>query len=212
MRAYGYVRISKDEDGKKESIETHKNVIIDFARQNGIELINIFEDNNVSGYTFKRDGLNNLKELIEDGMVDALVAKDLSRIGRHNAKVLLFLDYLDDKKVRLMLKSDNYDSESDDDTMLGIRAWYNEMYLKDLSKKITANIRQKQKKGLVIVQHYGYMKDPADKNKLIIDEDVAGTIRLIFKMYLDGYGCNRIAQYLNENGYETPSVHKMKMA
>lgn len=150
MRAYGYVRISRDEDGKKESIETQKKVIIDFAQQNGIDLIDIFEDNNVSGYTFERDGLNKLKELIEDGQVGALVAKDLSRIGRHNAKVLLFLDYLDDKKVRLMLKSDNYDSESDDDTMLGIRAWYNEMYLKDLSKKITANIRQKQKEGLVM--------------------------------------------------------------
>jgi DNA invertase Pin-like site-specific DNA recombinase len=210
MRAYGYVRISRDEDGKKESIETQKKVIIDFAQQNGIELIDIFEDNNVSGYTFERDGLNKLKELIEDGQVGALVAKDLSRIGRHNAKVLLFLDYLDDKKVRLMLKSDNYDSESDDDTMLGIRAWYNEMYLKDLSKKITANIRQKQKEGLVIVQHYGYMKDPADKNKLIIDEDVADTVRLIFKMYLEGYGCNKISQYLNSHGYETPAVHKMK--
>lgn len=210
MRAYGYVRISRDEDGKKESIGTQKKVVIDFAKQNGIELIDVFEDNNVSGYTFERDGLNRLKRLVEDGMVEALVAKDLSRIGRHNAKVLLFLDYLDDKKVRLMLKSDNYDSKSDDDTMLGIRAWYNEMYLKDLSKKITANIRQKQKDGLVIVQHYGYMKDPADKNKLIIDEDVAGTIRLIFKMYLDGYGCNKISQFLNEHGYETPSVHKMK--
>ena len=148
--------------------------------------------------------------MIENGKVDALIAKDLSRIGRHNAKVLLFIDYLDDKNVRLMLKTDNYDSESDDDTMLGIKAWYNEMYLKDLSKKITANIRQKQKEGLVIVQHYGYMKDPADKNKLIIDEEVVGTIRLIFKMYLDGYGCNKISQYLNKHGYETPSVHKMK--
>jgi DNA invertase Pin-like site-specific DNA recombinase len=185
-------------------------VIIDFARQNGIELLDILEDNNVSGYTFERDGLNRLKELIEAGQVEALVAKDLSRIGRHNAKVLLFLDYLDDKKVRLILKSDNYDSESDDDTMLGIRAWYNEMYLKDLSKKITANIRQKQKEGLVIVQHYGYMKDPEDKNKLLIDEDVAGTIRLIFKMYLEGYGCNKISHFLNEHAYDTPSVHKMK--
>ncbi len=210
MRAYGYVRISRDEDGKKESIETQKKVVIDFAKQNGVELIDIFEDNNVSGYTFERDGLNNLKELIESGKVDALFAKDLSRIGRHNAKVLLFLDYLDDKNVRLMLKSDNYDSESDDDTMLGIKAWYNEMYLKDLSKKITANIRQKQKEGLVIVQHYGYMKDPQDKNKLIIDDEVTDTIKMIFRMYLEGYGCNKIAHYLNNNGYGTPSVHKMK--
>ncbi len=98
MRADGYVRVYRDEDGKKESIEAQKKVIIDFARQSGLELINIFKDNNVSGYTFERERLNNLKELIEGGMVDTLVAKDLSRIGRHNAKVLLFLDYLDDKR------------------------------------------------------------------------------------------------------------------
>lgn len=210
MRAYGYIRISRDEDGKKESIDTQKKVVIDFAQQSGIELIDVFEDNNISGYTFEREGLNRLKKLIENAQVDVLVAKDLSRIGRHNAKVLLFLDYLDDKNVRLMLKSDNYDSKSDDDTMLGIKAWYNEMYIKDLSKKITANIRQKQKEGLVIVQHYGYMKDTSIKNKLIIDEDVAETIKLIFKMYIEGYGCNKIAHYLNDNGYETPAVHKMK--
>ena len=210
MGAYGYVRISRDEDGKKESIETQKRVVAEFARQDGTELVGILEDNNVSGYTFERDGLNKLKALIEDGQVDALFAKDLSRIGRHNAKVLLFLDYLDDKNVRLMLKSDNYDSDTDDDTMLGIKAWYNEMYLKDLSKKITANIRQKQKDGLVIVQHFGYMKDPQDKNKLIIDAEVTDTIRIIFKMYIEGYGCNKIAHFLNDNGYETPSIHKMK--
>lgn len=80
---------------KNQRSEIQK-VIIDYARQNGVELINIFEDNNVSGYTVERDGLNRLKELMEDGQVDALVAKALSRIGRHNAKVLLFLDYLDD--------------------------------------------------------------------------------------------------------------------
>jgi len=210
MRAYGYVRISRDEDGKKESIGTQKKVVLDFAQQNGIELVDIFEDNNVSGYTFEREGMNKLKELIEDGKVDTLFAKDLSRLGRHNAKVLLFLNYLDDKNVRLMLKSDNYDSESDDNDLLGIKAWYNEMYLKDISKKITANIRQKQKDGLVIVQHYGYMKDPTDKNKLLIDEEVADTIKLIFRMYTEGYGCNKIAHHLNENGYDTPSVHKMK--
>lgn len=210
MKAYGYVRISRDEDGKKESIETQKKVVRDFAKSNGIELIDIFEDNNVSGYTFEREGLAQLKKLIEQKQVDVLFVKDLSRIGRHNAKVLLFLDYLDDYNVRLMLKSDNYDSSSDDDTMLGIKAWYNEIYLKDLSKKITANIRQKQKEGLVVVENYGYIKDPNDKNKLIVDEEVADTIRLIFRLYLEGYGCNKIAHYLNERGYETPAVHKEK--
>lgn len=208
MRAYGYVRISRDEDGKKESIDTQRRLVIDFAKDHGMELSDVFDDNNISGYTFEREGLSRLKQLIEAGKVDVLFAKDLSRIGRHNAKVLLFLDYLDDHGVRLMLKSDNYDSKSDDDTLMGIKAWYNEMYLKDISRKITANIRQKQKDGLVIVEHFGYIKDPANKNKLLIDEEAAHTVRHIFSMYLEGLGTTKIARRLNEMGIKTPSMHK----
>lgn len=210
MNVYGYARISRDEDNKKESIETQKKVLVDYAVEQGLNVIDIFEDNNVSGYTFERPSLTKLKELIENNKVDILIAKDLSRIGRHNAKTLLFLDYLDEHKVRLMLKNDNYDSNSDDDSIIGIKTWYNEMYLKDLSKKIKTNIRQKQKEGLVIVPCYGYMKDPYNPKKFVIDEEVVDTIKLIFKLYIDGMGCTKIAHYLNEHHYETPSIHKMK--
>ncbi|AJA48478.1 site-specific DNA recombinase [Clostridium pasteurianum DSM 525 = ATCC 6013] len=210
MKAYGYVRISRDEDNKKESIETQRKVVEDFAKEQGFILNDTFQDNNVSGYTFERPSLLQLKELIEDNKVDILVAKDLSRIGRHNAKTLLFLDYLDEHNVRLMLKNDNYDSDSDDDSIIGIKTWYNEMYLKDLSKKIKTNIKQKQKEGLVIVPNYGYMKDPNNPKKIIVDEDVVDTIKLIFRLYIEGMGCTKIAHYLNEKHVETPSIHKMK--
>lgn len=182
MRAYGYVRISRDEDGKRESIGTQKKVVCDYAKENNIELINVFEDNNISGYSFEREGLQQLMTLIEGKKVDILIAKDLSRIGRHNAKTLLFLDYLDDNGVRLVLLNDNYDSKTDDDTTIGIKTWYNEMYLKDLSRKIKTNMRQKQKEGLVIVPHYGYMKDPINPKKIVIDYEVSETVKLIFKL------------------------------
>jgi len=210
LRAYGYVRISRDEDGKRESIGTQKKLVCDYAVEQDIDILKVFEDNNISGYSFEREGLAELKKLIEVKKVDILIAKDLSRIGRHNAKTLLFLDYLDDHGVRLVLLNDNYDSKVDDDTTIGIKTWYNEMYLKDLSRKIKANIRQKQKEGLVIVPHYGYMKDPCNPKKIVIDHDVADTIRLIFQLYISGLGCNKISHYLNDNQIETPSIHKMK--
>lgn len=210
MNVYGYVRISRDEDNKKESIETQRKVVENYAIEQGFSTIDVFEDNNVSGYTFDRPALTRLKELIDEGKVDILIAKDLSRIGRHNAKTLLFLDYLDENNVRLVLKNDNYDSENDDDSIIGIKTWYNEMYLKDLSKKIKTNMKQKQKEGLVIVPHFGYMKDPNNPKKILIDEDVVDTIKLIFKLYIDGMGCNKIAHHLNEQKIETPAIHKNK--
>jgi DNA invertase Pin-like site-specific DNA recombinase len=168
----------------------------------------VFEDNNISGYTLDRPGFNKLKELIEAGQMDTLLVKDLSRVGRHNAKVLLFLDYLVDMNVRLVLMTDNYDSQTDDDTIIGIKTWYNELYLKDLSKKITANMRQKQREGLVIVEPYGYIKTPNNKNKLLIDEPAAQIVRQIFGWYLDGMGCSSIAHRLNAMGVITPSMQK----
>ena len=208
MGAYGYVRVSRDEDGKKESIDTQRRVLHTFAREKGIVLVDVLEDNNVSGYTMEREGFSKLKSLILAGTVDMLIVKDLSRIGRHNAKVLLFLDELTDLGVRLVLMNDNYDSSSDDDTILGIKTWYNELYLKDLSKKITTNMRQRQREGLVIVESYGYLKHPDNKNQLIIDESTAPTVRLIFSMYLEGMGCNTIAKKLTAMGIITPSMQK----
>lgn len=210
MPGYGYIRISRDEDGKRESIENQRKVINGYAQDSGIELIHVFEDNNVSGYTMDRPEFNKLKELINAGQVDILLCKDLSRLGRHNANVLLFLEYLEEHKVRLLLKGDNYDSENGNNDLLGVKAWYNEMYIKDLSRKITTNMRQKQKDGLVITHHFGYRKDPSQKNKLLIDEEAADTVRLIFSLYLQGHGTDSIAQYLNERGIITPSMYKQE--
>ncbi|WP_032075291.1 recombinase family protein [Clostridium drakei] len=210
IKAYGYIRISRDEDNKKESIESQRRIVQSYADERGIKLIDIFADNNVSGYIFERPELSKLQKLIDAGEVDVLIAKDLSRIGRNNALTILFVKYLARNNVRLLLKNDNYDSDDGDDTMIGIKTWINEMYITDLSKKIKSSLKQKQKDGIVIVPHYGYMKDPNNKNKTIIDDEVADVVRLIFKLYIEGYGCKKIAQYLNEHKIDTPIMHKIK--
>jgi len=203
MGAYGYVRISRDEDGSKESITSQKDTIKDFAKDQGIQLIGIIEDNDISGYSYNRPGIKSIIELVDSGDLDVLVVKDLSRIGRHNAKTLLFMEDIEDKGVKILLKSGN-----NDENLRGIETWYNELYVRDISRKTKDALRTKQKNGEVHVSHFGYMKDPADKNKCIIDEEAAETVRLLFRLYAEGNGLNKIAKYLNEHHVETPAVRK----
>ncbi|MGJ0846428.1 recombinase family protein, partial [Tissierella praeacuta] len=206
-RAYGYARLSRDEDKENyDSIEMQVKIIENKAKDLDLELVDVKIDDNISGYTFNRDGLNSLKNIIEDGQVDVLIAKDLSRIGRHNAKTLLFLEFLEDNEVRLI--ADRYDSDKDDGDIIGIETWYNERYVKDISRKITTNIRAKQKnEGFIIRETFGYIRSQENQHKLVIDDIAANVVRRIFKMYIDGNGYRKIASILNEEKIPTPSQY-----
>lgn len=206
-RAYGYARLSRDEDKENyDSIEMQIKIIEDKAKDLELNLVDVIIDDNISGYTFDRQGLNSVKNLIEDGQVDVLISKDLSRIGRHNAKTLLFLEFLEDNDVRLL--ADRYDSDSDDGDIIGIETWYNERYVKDISRKITSNIRARQKnEGFIIRETFGYVKSEDNPHKLVIDEIAASIVRRIFRMYIDGNGYRKIAGILNEEGTPTPSQY-----
>lgn len=211
MNVYGYVRVSRDEDKENYgTIETQKKMIELYVKEIGFEVKNTIEDDNVSGYTFDREGLDKLKTLIEDGQVNILISKDLSRIGRHNAKTLLFLDYLEEYNVRLILINDNYDSSKDDDDIIGIMTWYNEKYIKDLSKKnkTSLRIRQEGPGGLLTKVSFGYMRDEKNKNGLILDDEAAEIVRRIFKLYIDGHGGRVIANILQNEGVPTPSKYQ----
>ena len=207
---FGYVRLSRDEDTTKDSLENQKKILMDYAKQHGIELAYIFEDDNVSGYTFDRDGLNALRDLIDAGKVNTILVKDLSRLGRNNAKTLIFLDYLKEQGVRLIAVTENIDTRNmEDDMILGIKTWYNELYVKDISKKIRTAVRQRMKEGgLVIVPQFGYKENPEKPKTYIIDEPAAATVRKIFELYLEGYGDRKIADYLNEyiDKYSNPAT------
>ncbi|SCX88396.1 recombinase family protein [Alkaliphilus peptidifermentans] len=212
MKVYGYVRLSRDEDKENySSILQQRNIIHERARELGYEIAEIYEDDNISGYSFDRPGLNRLIEEINQGEVAILIVKDSSRIGRHNAKTLLFFELLKENDVRLILATENYDSKIDNDDLLGLRTWYNEMYIKDISRKITENIRSKQKNGgLVIKSHFGYVKDANDKHKLLIDEEAAEIIRMIFARYIEGLGYRKISDELNLLKLPTPSQYLKK--
>lgn len=201
----GYVRLSRDDDKKNySSIENQKSLIDRYAKENGMEISEFYEDDGVSGYIFDRPSFSALLDKLESGEIDVVIAKDLSRIGRNNAKVLLFLDHICQIGKRLIIIDDNYDTLKDNDDIIGIKSWFNERYVKDASKKIKSIIHMKQKEGTYLTHApYAYK---IDKKQFVIDEDQAEVIRKIFRLYLEGYGYRRIADILNSQHVPTPST------
>ncbi len=209
LRAVAYVRLSRDEDKKNyASLMNQRAVINTYAQKNAIKILRVCEDDNVSGYTFDRPGLNELKSCLDSSDIDIIIAKDLSRIGRHNALTLLFLEEVRAAGKRIVLTdemSGGYDSSKDDDDIIGIKTWYNERYVKDISRKIKSTLREKQQRGeLLIRPQFGYSIDRA-RNCLVPDEEKACIVREIFALYMEGNGYRRIAECLNEKRCITPS-------
>ena len=212
---FGYARLSRDEDKSNyASITAQKDMIKSFVFEKFNIIITdkeIYEDDNVSGYTFDRPDYNRLlKDIdnaIENGKNVVIVTKDLSRIGRNNPQTLLFLEDMKRKGVRVILISDNYDSFVDDDDVIGIKSWYNERYVKDISKKVKANIRMRMASGSYLTPvPYGYKRNPLKPDEIIIDEETAPIVRKIFQMYLQGDGYRKICIYLTANKIPTPSM------
>ena len=132
----GYVRLSRDDDRRNYvSIENQKLIIRQFAAQQNFIIDCWYEDDGVSGYIFDRPGFNQLLKDLEKN-IDRVFVKDFSRLGRHNAKVLLLLDEFQERGKQLIVIDDNYDSMETDDDTIGIKTWYNERYVKDTRKKI----------------------------------------------------------------------------
>lgn len=210
-RVYGYVRLSRDEDDEKNSLTNQKQILLDYAKSKNYKIIEIFEDDNISGMTFDREGLNKLKEIIELKKADIILVKDLSRIGRHKAYSALFLEYLRENNVKLISVTENIDSlNENDDILIGFKQILNEQYAKDISRKIKAGFKQKQKDGFVIIPPFGYIKNTNTK-QIEIFEECAEIVRLIYKLYIEGYGSKKIAKYLNEHQFHTPAWYHKKL-
>ncbi len=202
-----YVRQSRDDNEENlETIETQKKLLIDFVKRSNLGTIyKTYVDDNVSGSGFERNALEELKKDVLSCNINLVVLKDLSRLGRNNAKTLLFLDFLEEYGVRVMTADGRYDSLKDNETV-GIDTWYNERYVRDISKKIRANLRFKIEQGEYIGNApYGYVKSVNEKNRLVVDTRTAPVVREIFSLYKEGYGYALIAKMLNEKGYPSPS-------
>ncbi len=216
MTVVGYCRLSRDEDKENySSIEEQKRIIKDYASTRNwiIEDKDFYIDDNVSGYTFNRPEFTKMLEKVKGGKIDVVVAKDLSRIGRNNGKVLVLIDEFKNMQKNLILVSEmggTYDVLNDRDDTIGITTWFNERYVKDCSRKTRDHMYSKQKTGrLVMGNYYGYVKDKEDVTKLYVDEEIRPVIKLIYKLYIEeGLGRKKICDILNNKyNYPTPSVY-----
>jgi DNA invertase Pin-like site-specific DNA recombinase len=144
-RAAIYGRVSTDHYEQQESINVQKSSLLEYAVQEGFSVMGSYFDEGYSGTNFDRPGIKKIKADIENGNIDTIIVKDLSRIGRNNALTLLFLDYLAQNNIRIIAIDDNYDSFEDNDDLVGIKTWFNERYSKELSRKIKYALRHKKK-------------------------------------------------------------------
>jgi DNA invertase Pin-like site-specific DNA recombinase len=203
----GYVRLSRDDDKRNYvSIENQKLIINQYAAEQNMVIDRWYEDDGVSGYIFDRPGFNQLMSDL-DRDIDTVFVKDFSRLGRHNAKVLLLLDDFQERGKHLIVIDDNYDSENPDDDTIGIKTWYNERYVKDTSKKIKRAIGARQKEGTLMTQPpFGYKRNEKDKSILEIVPKEAEYVKQVYDLYLQGLGYRKIANRLTEQGVSTPSM------
>ena len=206
MRVWLYYRLSRDEDKQFNSLKNQYNIIESYALNNGHTIVGSSFDDNVSGMHFNRAGIDELTEAVENGMIDAVIVKDLSRLGRHKTQTALYIDYLRQNNVRVLSATESIDTFNEaDDLIIGFKGLMNDYYARDGSRRVTAGLRQKQRAGLVITPPFGYFKDKNTKQVVIVPE-AAETIHLIFSSYLDGKGVKAIAAMLNENGNKTPAL------
>ena len=213
----GYCRLSRDEDKENyASIEEQKRIIKDFAVTHNWKISddNFYIDDNVSGYTFNRPEFSKMMNKVKGGNIDVVIAKDLSRIGRNNGKVLVLIDEFKDMQKNLILVSEmggTYDVLNDRDDTIGITTWFNERYVKDCSRKTRDHMYSKQKTGrLIMGNYYGYEKVFKDDiPMLFVIEELRPVIELIYKLYVEyGYGFQKISEILNTKyNYPTPSEY-----
>ena len=203
----GYVRLSRDDDKRNYvSIENQKLIINQYAGDHGVVIDRWYEDDGISGYIFDRPGFQQMMADL-DKNIDTVYVKDFSRLGRHNAKVLLLLDEFQERGKHLIVIDDNYDSMDSSDDTIGIKTWFNERYVKDTSKKIKRALGARQKEGTLITRApFGYRRNPNDKTILEIVPKEAEYIKKIYDLYLSGSGYRKIATYLTEQRAPTPSM------
>ena len=211
MRVWLYYRLSRDEDDELNSLRNQRSIIESYAISNGHEIIGESFDDNVSGMHFEREGIAKIYEVVDAGKIDAIVVKDLSRLGRHRTQTALFIDYLRENNVRVLSATEGIDTfNENDDLIIGFKGLVNDFYARDGSRRVRTGYRQKQKSGIVITPPFGYFKDK-NTNQIIIVPESADTIRLIYSSYISGMGFKAIARMLNEQNHKTPAKMQLEL-
>lgn len=208
-----YCRLSKDDEqsGESVSIGTQRSILTEYCLQRGYTIYKVYTDDGYSGLNFNRPGFKELLEDVERGAVNMVITKDLSRLGRDYIMTGYYSEiFFQTKGVRYIALADDVDSLKGTNEIAPFKNILNEMYARDVSKKVKNAKRQRAKQGLFIGSQapYGYKKDPNNKNQLIIVPEAAEVVSQIFSLALDGLGSVAIASELEKRKIPTPAVYK----
>lgn len=211
-----YARLSKDDDlvGDSNSIVHQKEILAKYAKEHGFTNIEFYVDDGFSGTNFNRPDFQKMMADAEEGKISTVIVKDMSRFGRDYIMVGYYTEiYFSNLDIRFIAINDNVDSNiQTENDLTPFKNVFNEWYARDTSKKIRAVFKAKGNSGKHLTTNppFGYIKDQNDKNKWIIDEEAAATVRRIFQMYVDGVRMPEIARKLTEENVETPTLHNLK--
>lgn len=209
-----YCRLSNDDGADRESnsITTQKLMLKKYAEEHGFENCRYYVDDGYTGTNFNRPDFQRMAEDCDMGYIKTVIVKDLSRLGRDHIQVGIYLeDFFPERDIRFIAINDCYDSNDGENDIAPFKNIMNEMYAKDISRKCRTSARVRGNMGVPLSQPpYGYMKDPNDKHKWIVDEEAAEVVRLIFHLYLEGKGQESIARILQERKILVPSEYWAK--
>ena len=209
-----YIRLSKEDEseGPSQSVQNQESLLREFVQQHRLIVYDTYIDDGWSGTSFDRPAFQRMITDIEEKKVNMVITKDLSRLGRDYILTGHYMErYFPEHRVRYISLLDGIDTgvDSTANDITPFRAIMNDMYAKDISKKIKSVKRDKQRKGQFIGGKpvYGYKMHPTEKNKIVIDEEVAPIVRRIFALALSGMSCRNIAALLNQEGVPTPATY-----
>ena len=210
-----YARLSQEAalDGESNSIANQKKILLKYATNNGFPNLTFFIDDGISGVTFDRPGWNEMIRLAEAGKVKMVIVKGISRMGRDYLKVGYYTEsFFAERDIRYIAINDGVDSDKGDNDFTPFRNLFNNFYARDTSKKIRAIMRAKGNAGEYLCSNppYGYVKDPTDKKKWIVDEEAAEIVKRIFDLCVARKGLMQIAKVLTADKVLTVNAYYAK--
>ena len=210
FRAAIYCRLSKDDDldGESASIANQRDMLEHYCEKQGWEVVEVYQDDGYTGLNMERPDLKRMIKAIERRQVNLVITKDLSRLGRNYLQTgYLIEDFFPRNGVRYIAMNDGIDTLRENNDIAPFKNILNEMYSKDISKKVHSSYLLKAQKGEFTgcVAPFGYRKDPEDKNHLLVDEETAPIVRQIFRGALEGHGPNFIRRRLEEQKVPCPT-------
>lgn len=208
-----YCRLSKDDEqaGESVSIGTQKMMLEKYCLEQGFHISDVYADDGYLGLNFNRPEFNRLLTDIDNGKVNLVITKDLSRLGRDYIQTGYYTDiYFSKKKVRYIAVNDGVDTNKDDNDIAPFKNILNDLYAKDLSRKVKSAKRQRAYNGYYISAQppYGYKVNPTNRNQLIVDDEPASVVKEMFKLALAGKSTIQITKFLTQQKVITPALYK----